>query len=92
MCGDYAAAVKCYIMAGAIDSMFFVKDVSTNVWSQQVFLVCNIRLRINKVVVLLVVTTAVKLGHMHLKYNANLFQVAVSLSTIIWRLLIVCIK
>ena len=57
VCGDYAAAVKCYIMAGAIDSMFFVKDVSTNVWSQQVFLVSNIQLHS-------------KSGHMHLKYNA----------------------
>ena len=46
VCGDYAAAMKCYIMAGAINSMFFVKDVSTDVWSQQVFfvLVCNIQL------------------------------------------------
>ena len=34
--GDHGAALKCYIMAGAIDSLFFVKDVSTNVWSQQV--------------------------------------------------------
>ena len=36
MCGDHAAAMKCYIMAGAIDSLFFEKDVSPGVWSQQV--------------------------------------------------------
>ena len=39
MCGDHAAAMKCYIMAGAIDSLFFEKDVSPGVWSQQVLFV-----------------------------------------------------
>lgn len=36
MCSDHAAALKCYVMAGAIDSLFFEKDVSACLWSQQV--------------------------------------------------------
>ena len=33
---DYATALKCYILAGAVASLFFEKDVSATVWSQQV--------------------------------------------------------
>jgi len=34
--GDYATALKCYILAGAVASLFFEKDVPATVWSQQV--------------------------------------------------------
>ncbi|XP_065891746.1 integrator complex subunit 8-like [Dysidea avara] len=34
---DYATALKCYILAGAVASLFFEKDVSATVWSQQTY-------------------------------------------------------